>query len=119
MTASAELVEVLLHLAEGDAAEAREVAARASASGDSLAVAVARAFDRLDEGGVYDEPAAFEAFIEGGGNASLYAAAASRLRQVVADRAPVTLLDVGCGDGRLTGQLLDALPFERVDLCEP
>lgn len=50
------------------------------------------------DGHVYDRPAAFTAFIRGGGNVGLYEAVSAALAACYAEI--TTLLDIGCGDGR-------------------
>ncbi|MBW4718284.1 class I SAM-dependent methyltransferase [Saccharothrix obliqua] len=70
------------------------------------------------DGTVYDRPAAFQAFIEGGGNVGLYRAVSRALNDLYDRVRPKTLLDVGCGDGRA---LLPALGHHRprLTLVEP
>lgn len=114
-----QLVEVLRHLSEGDTATARELARGAGASGDPLPVAVAGALEGTDGRSVYEDPSAFQQFIDGGGNTVLYAEVGRRLRRLAAERRPRSLLDVGCGDGRVTAELVAEVRPDRVDLCEP
>ncbi|QFZ19260.1 class I SAM-dependent methyltransferase [Saccharothrix syringae] len=85
-------------LAAGDVARAREIA---DGGGSPLAEALAEhlAADR-GPGSVYDQPAAFAAFVNGGGNTALYEAVVAALGEVYAEARPTTLLDIGCGDGR-------------------
>ncbi|WP_370945831.1 methyltransferase [Amycolatopsis sp. cg5] len=70
---------------------------------------------------VYDQPAAFTAFVRGGGNVELY----ERLSDVLAAgydaTKPDALLDVGCGDGLAVVPALDRAQHAplRVDLVEP
>lgn len=68
--------------------------------------------------GVYVDGEAFAAFIRGGGNVGLYAAASDALRLVYQEYEMLTLLDVGVGDGLA---LLPALTrnIERLTLIEP
>jgi SAM-dependent methyltransferase len=114
------VVAALRALATGDAAAARRAAARAADSsllGSALAAYLAGGHD----GAVYDEPAAFAAFIRGGGNVPLYEAVAEALAGVYAAQQPARLLDVGCGDGTA---LIPALSRSshvpaQVDLVEP
>jgi hypothetical protein len=56
-------------------------------------------------GDVYADPAAFERFIDGGGNVALYREAAGALRDIYAELQPRRVVDIGCGDGRLTSAL--------------
>jgi SAM-dependent methyltransferase len=75
-----------------------------------------------DENGgrVYDQPAAFTAFIRGGGNIALYDAVSAALAGLY-DRLGVTsLVDLGCGDGRaLIPALREAGTAPAVTLVEP
>ena len=52
-----------------------------------------------DDHAVYDQPAAFEAFIRSGGNVELYESVSDRLAETYARTGAATLLDIGCGDG--------------------
>ncbi|MBN2305983.1 MAG: class I SAM-dependent methyltransferase [Anaerolineae bacterium] len=67
---------------------------------------------------VYVDGEAFAAFIRGGGNVGLYAAASARLRTIYQDYTTFSLLDIGVGDGLA---LLPALTMgiTRLDLIEP
>lgn len=69
-------------------------------------------------GDVYTDPAGFQRFVDGGGNLGLYAAAAEALRGLYAEVRPRRLLDVGCGDGRLSVAAVGP-GLERIDLVEP
>jgi SAM-dependent methyltransferase len=81
---------------------------------------VKAALDRhLAAGGdVYADPAAFQRFIDGGGNVALYREAAGALRELYARLQPRRALDIGCGDGRLTSALLGP-GLDQLDLVEP
>jgi SAM-dependent methyltransferase len=68
--------------------------------------------------GVYAEPAAFTAFIDGGGNVALYETLIEELSAVHRSAAPATVLDIGCGDGRVTSAVLAGTAV-TVDLVEP
>lgn len=72
------------------------------------------------DGRVYDQPAAFTAFIRGGGNVGLYDAVSTALAERY-DRLGVTsLVDIGCGDGRaLVPALRAATTAPAVTLVEP
>ncbi|MEU4761721.1 class I SAM-dependent methyltransferase [Actinosynnema sp. NPDC023794] len=89
--------EALRALADGDIGGAREVL---RGGGTPLAAALAEHLAAERDGSVYDQPAAFEAFIDGGGNVGLYGAVTEALGRVYADARPSSLLDIGCGDGR-------------------
>ena len=70
-------------------------------AGDSeLARALAAHLSAGESGAVYDDPAAFEAFINGGGNLALYRAVSTALAELYDRLRPARLLDVGTGDGR-------------------
>ena len=68
--------------------------------------------------GVYVDGEAFAAFIRGGGNVGLYAAASAALRAVYGEYNTLRLFDIGVGDGMA---LLPALSANvtRLDLLEP
>ncbi len=99
--------------------EAAEAAARARGldPDDLLAAALV---DHLARGGddVYADPEAFERFIDGGGNLGLYERAGRALAGVHAERRPAHVLDIGCGEGRLTATSLRE-GLRRLDLVEP
>jgi SAM-dependent methyltransferase len=65
---------------------------------------------------IYQEPSAFESFIDGGDNPALYRSAIDALHRV-SDR-PDSVLDIGCGDGRVT-QATVGTGTRRVHLVEP
>ncbi|WP_422647203.1 class I SAM-dependent methyltransferase [Actinoalloteichus caeruleus] len=67
---------------------------------------------------VYDTPAAFQAFIRGGGNVGLYSATQEALRRHYHRFDAPTVLDVGVGDGMALLPVLDA-GLSRVDVVEP
>lgn len=119
-----------------DAESALYLAVWAHAAGDpGTAVAAASRAARLDpdsefarllvefvgssgEAEVYDSPAAFRAFIRGGGNVGLYAATSAALAETYRGGSVESVLDIGVGDG---SALLPALSggVARVDLVEP
>jgi SAM-dependent methyltransferase len=117
--ARAALVEALTAITQGDwdgaaghAARAREVE-----PGCLLAVALGEHLARGTDD-VYTDPEAFEHFIDGGGNVGLYERAGRALAAVHAERRPVHVLDVGCGEGRLTAASIRE-GLRRLDLVEP
>lgn len=95
-----ELVLALRRASHGDRAGALAVAKVAADAGSLLGSALV---DHLDAPGtgrsVYDAPAAFRAFIRGGGNVELYRATSAHLAAVHRSEAPRTLLEIGPGDG--------------------
>jgi SAM-dependent methyltransferase len=113
------LVDALTAVTRGewDAAAGAAARARDADPGDLLAGALV---DHLAGGrhDVYTEPEAFERFIDGGGNVGLYERAGRALAAVHAERRPVHVLDIGCGEGRLTATSLRE-GLRRLDLVEP
>lgn len=110
------LTDALMAYRDGDSAQAADRAGRA---GSRLGIELHRYLTEGGGGQVYDRPAAFTAFIRGGGNVKLY----RKLSAVLAERyAGVgSLLDLGCGDGLAVVPALeqaDHLPG-RIDLVEP
>ena len=124
MTAD-DIVDSLLAVAasDHDRAVASARAARRSAPPGTPSGRLADALLRhLDggEGDVYDDPAAFERFIDGGGNVGLYRRAHAALVEHHEHLRPATVLDLGCGDGRLTDAAVRPdRGLERLDLVEP
>jgi SAM-dependent methyltransferase len=111
-------VEALTALTLGDRRRARELAAGGMSL---LAHALTAYLDSETTGSVYDQPAAFEAFIGGGGNVGLYAAVEAALADQYRELAPLRLADIGCGDGRVIGNALAGsghLP-DSLTLVEP
>jgi hypothetical protein len=70
---------------------------------------------------VYDQPAAFTAFVRGGGNVVLYERLSARLADGYDKTQPETLLDIGCGDGLALVPALESVGHlpARLDLVEP
>ncbi|WP_033438840.1 class I SAM-dependent methyltransferase [Saccharothrix sp. NRRL B-16314] len=106
--------EALKALADGDIDRAREAV---SGGRTPLLTALAAYLDACADGSVYDQPAAFEAFIDGGGNVGLYREVTSALADVYARVRPSRVLDIGCGDGRALRAL--ASTDVAVTLVEP
>ncbi len=108
------VIDALLAVARSDwSAGAQAARTAAAAEPDSLLpLALAAFLDGGSEGNIYAEPEGFERFIQGGANPALYAATIDALREVVAKQRPTTLLDIGCGDGRVTA----AVASEGIDL---
>ncbi|GAA3853486.1 class I SAM-dependent methyltransferase [Saccharothrix violaceirubra] len=111
------ITTALAALTRGDREEARTAATHADGL---LARALARHLSGPAAGHVYDQPAAFGAFIAGGGNVGLYAAVVDVLAATYATRLPDSLLDVGCGDGRaLVPALHRGHRPDHISLVEP
>lgn len=99
------------------AARAAADAAVAADPSDRLAVGLRDHLSQGD-GDVYTDPEAFERFISGGGNVGLYERAGRALASVHSERRPTNVLDIGCGEGRLTAVSLRE-GLRRIDLVEP
>jgi ubiquinone/menaquinone biosynthesis C-methylase UbiE len=111
------VAQALLHIADGDTEAARrscEQAAHASLLAQHL---VSHLVDGAADD-VYTDPAAFERFISGGSNVDLYDATIMSLREVNERNRPTALIDIGCGDGRITAAALPT-SVETVHLLEP
>lgn len=112
--------DALAVLASGDWEGATSAAERAAADqpGSHLARALAGYLGSIPASGLYQEPAAFQSFVDNGANPALY----RRTIEVLSDRhtmrQPASVLDIGCGDGRVTSAVLGPAT-ERVDLVEP
>jgi SAM-dependent methyltransferase len=114
------VVDALTQLANGEWHAAAEAARRAaSAQRDSrLADALAHFLAEMTGPGVYDEPRAFETFISHGGNVELYRRTIEQLAALHGELQSRAVLDIGCGDGRVTAGALQP-STTRVDLVEP
>lgn len=115
------LADALAAIARDELDAARDALRAAVDDGALLAQALLDVLAEGDAFAVYDQPAAFEAFIRGGDNVPLYEATSAALAQLY-DALPVaSLLDIGCGDGMA---LIPALQRARraptrLDLVEP
>lgn len=120
MSPSSAVVQVLAALAAGDWKSATAVARSAEAANpdSALAAALAEFLHLQQTPGVYDDPTAFEAFIDNGANPELYRRTIDALRAIHAADRPSAVIDIGCGDGRVVAAVLDQAT-ERVDLVEP
>ncbi|CAN5617284.1 class I SAM-dependent methyltransferase [soil metagenome] len=114
------VTDALRALAEGDWTTAATTASLVAAEQPEgrLAVALAEYFEALPAPGVYDEPSAFEAFIDNGNNPELYRRTIEQLRQIHAQRSPRSVMEVGCGDGRVTASVVSS-STRQLDLVEP
>lgn len=92
---------VALRLAALDDRDGALTVARLAAGAGSLlgAALVDHLVQAASGSSVYDSPAAFRAFIRGGGNLGLYQATSAHLAQVHRTAAPGSLLEIGPGDG--------------------
>lgn len=118
--AAASIRAVLAALLGGDAdrALALTIASAAEPGAPRLAAALADHLGSTDRANVYDAPEGFEAFIAHGSNPTLYERTIEHLRSIHATHRPPSVLDIGCGDGRVTVAVLDG-STRRVDLVEP
>ncbi len=82
-----------------------------------LGPALVRYLAQRGAGDVYVDPAGFTAFIDGGANVGLYDRVFDVLAAIHAEAAPATVLDIGCGDGRVTAAV--TRPESAVTLLEP
>jgi SAM-dependent methyltransferase len=115
------VLKALDALATGDLVTARRAATGAAEGGSLLGSALALYLANDRGGAVYDQPAAFTAFIRGGGNVPLYAAVAEALGHIYTAQQPARLLDIGCGDGTALIPALSRSTYipAHVDLIEP
>ena len=81
-------VRSLTAAAVGDLEEAQEYADKAADSGSLLGIALSTYLRTSHRHDVYDRPAAFEAFIAGGGNVDLYRRTSAVLAQPSRSRRP-------------------------------
>lgn len=112
------LADALAAYRAGDVSRASEFASRADSP---LGAELSAYFATDGSGPVYDQPAAFTAFIRGGGNVSLYERLSAALAAKYAALRPEALLDLGCGDGLAVVPALAQSSFRpgRIDLVEP
>ena len=111
------VAQALVDVASGDIAAARS-ACQEAASTSVLATHLLRHLANGAPQDVYTDPEAFDRFISGGSNVNLYAATEDQLRAHNQVKQPRSILDIGCGDGRVTAATLPA-SCEAVHLLEP
>lgn len=116
------LVEALLAVAAGEPDRALGLAASVAQAGSSeygaLAVALQAYLRSAASAGVYEDPTAFQAFIDGGRNPFLYDQAIRVVGTHQEQHKPKSVLDVGCGDGRISVASLSQA-VTRLGLLEP
>lgn len=113
------VADVLVAIASSETERARDLARRIARTNpdNALAAALAEHLKNDRSEGVYDDPRGFEEFIDNGGNPSLYASVIDMLAQRHRHVVPTAVVDIGCGDGRVT--LATTLPTSIVHLVEP
>lgn len=112
-------VAALRALAAGDVEQAR-ADLDVQVKHPLLAAALGTYLSADDDGRVYDQPAAFTAFIRGGGNLRLYDATSAALAERYQRFGATSLVDIGCGDGRAIGPALAESGLSpAVTLVEP
>ena len=111
--------ESLAAATRGDLEAAAELADKAADEGSLLGVALSTYLRSSKQQNVYDRPAAFEAFIAGGGNVDLYRRTSAALSGAYPGVG--SLLDIGCGNGLALVPALQQSPTvpSRLDLVEP
>ncbi len=116
-------VRALAHVAGGELAAARQLLAATGPdpAGGLLRGALLRYLLAAGDGRVYEDPAAFQAFISGGGNVALYQAASAALAATYTAGSVTTVLDIGSGDGRTVIAAAQSLGLRapELDLVEP
>lgn len=110
-------VAALRALHDGDTAGARTLADAVDTAG-GLVGALRSFLAAPTKTGVYAEPSAFGEFITSGDNPDLYAATIGALQGLHHEVEPGHVLDIGCGDGRVTAGCLTP-STAVVDLLEP
>ncbi|MEO1057022.1 MAG: class I SAM-dependent methyltransferase [Actinomycetota bacterium] len=114
-----DLVAALHAIADHDWNSARSLAvAAAERAPHGLASALADGLSAGTAAGVYEDPTAFDVFISNGTNPALYAATSRHLASLHEQLEPHRVLDIGCGDGRVTAAVVGATT-EHTDLVEP
>ena len=112
-----DVARALLQIVDGDVASAA-ASCRRSASSSPLARHLADYLAGPATDGVYTSPEAFERFISGGSNVELYEATIESLATTNRNEEPSSMLDIGCGDGRVTEQTVPP-SCRHLQLLEP
>ena len=111
--------DALAALAAGNPDQAKEALAHPAPRHPLLRAALAAYLDGDASKSVYHQPAAFEAFIDGGGNIPLYQAVSAPLADQYRLHGVQSLVDIGCGNGRALVPALAQAPVPAVTLVEP
>ena len=114
------LVDALLAISHSDRAAAISAVEKVTMTepNNSLASALHRYLNQAKVTGVYEEPSSFEEFIDNGTNPALYTSTTEHLAELHRGARPSSVLDIGCGDGRVASGVL-AEGIETIDLVEP
>lgn len=120
MSIAAPALRALFHAARhGDDLAAHEATLHGASGELPLLTAALRVQAQHKHAQVYDQPAAFEAFIRGGGNVPLYEHVSHALAAQYGSGVR-SLLDIGCGDGHaLFPALAQPQAVEKLTLVEP
>ncbi len=111
------VAEALLQIAKGNTTDARTLCEQIVDT-SPLATHLANHLSQSSAEDPYTDPAAFELFISGGSNVNLYQSTIAALASLNETLRPATLIDIGCGDGRITAGTIPA-SCETVHLLEP
>jgi SAM-dependent methyltransferase len=113
--------DALAALAAGNPGQAKDILRQPAPDQPLLAAALATYLDGDASDSVYDQPAAFTAFIRGGGNVPLYELVSAALAEQYRLHKPASIVDIGCGDGMaLVPALAEDPSFQpSVTLVEP
>ncbi|MGI9622497.1 MAG: class I SAM-dependent methyltransferase [Acidimicrobiales bacterium] len=112
------VADALVEISRSDVGRALAGSEAAASGGSEVARALVEFLARSQDSGVYGEPTAFEAFIDGGGNRRLYERVIEDVGEVHRVLRPTSVLEVGCGDGRVVAGVVDP-GLKRLDLVEP
>jgi len=110
-----DVTAVLAAVHRGELTEAASLANDLAGQSELGAALAAHLAARAD-GSVYDDPAAFQAFIGGGGNVELYHAVSAALTGLYDRHRPARVLDIGSGDGRAVRPALAASVHSPAEL---